>query len=271
MSNYALFWFLLSAAVLLPFGVNGNSQVNAQSAETNVTLEEINDNTNKWLGKTVTVTGTIENLNDSTFTIENEAYLDSERILVINRSGEPIPQLPEKNIALQVTGEVEKVDEAALVEGVDVELSSSLPTEFTNKPAIYADSIVLAPAPREVIEAPDNFYGRKVIVNGRVAEILNENTFTLAQRSYALPEDKDLLVLNVASESMPSDDAEVSIIGEVRPYDRQQLERDYGIEPLSEELAEKYTNAGILIVESISPGDVEGASHFGRKTEEVEK
>lgn len=258
MTNYALFWFLLGAAVLLPFGVN-NSQTNAQPAGANVTLEEVTSNTDKWLGQTVTVTGTIENIQeDSTFTIEDEAYLDSERVLVINRSGEPIPELPEENIALQVTGKVEKVDRAVLVEGIDEELSSGIPDELQNKPAIYADSIVLAPAPREVIEVPANFYGRKVVVNGQVAEIINNNLFTLAQRSYALPEDKDLLVLNPTSEPLPSDRSEVSIVGEVRPYNRQQLERDYG-EIFSDELDEIYSNAGILIVESITSGDVDSS------------
>lgn len=230
----------------------------AQQMQTESTIEEITDSIGKWLGKTVTVTGTIENVREgSTFTIENEAYLDSERILVINRSEEPIPELPAENIALQVTGTVEEVKSTEFVEGIDADLSSSVPDDLKDKPAIFADSIILAPDPREIIEIPANFYGRNVAVEGKVAEILGDNAFTLAQLSYALSEDKDLLVLNMTSESIPANGAEVAIKGEVRPYDRQQLERDYGEQIFSEELDAKYANAGVLIVESISPANVD--------------
>ena len=206
----------------------------------------------------VTIKGTIEYIqNDSSFTIENQAYFDSDRILVINSSGEPIPELPEENIALQITGKVEKVNPAEFFEGMEVELPADLPAELRDKPGIYANSIVLAPDPRKIIEIPSNFYNRKILVEGEVAEVLNDNIFTLAQHSYALPEDKDLLVLNATSEPLPANTDKVSIQGVVRPYNRQRLEQDYGEQILTENLDEKYTNAGVLIVESISPSDVD--------------
>ena len=117
--------------------------------------------------------------------------------------------------------------------------------------------LFLLPPPREIIEIPCNFYNQKVAVDGEVAEVLNENMFTLAQHSYALPEDENLLVLNTTSESLPNNTDKVSIRGIVRPYDRQQLQQDYDAKILTEDLDEQYTNAGVLIVESISPSDVD--------------
>ncbi|MGV2829914.1 hypothetical protein [Myxosarcina sp. GI1(2024)] len=261
MKNYALLGFLLGTTALLPFGIDSSRQAIAQQEQPDATIEGITDSTGEWLGKTVTVTGTIENVQEgAAFTIEDEAYLDSERILVINRSGQPIPELPAENVALQVTGTVERVKATEFIEGRDVNLSSdNVPSDLMNKPAIFAESIILAPDPREVIEVPSNYYNREVVVEGKVAEILSDNAFTLAQLSYALPEDKDLLVLNLTSEPMPTDQAEVSIKGIVRPYDRQQLERDYGAQIFTEELDEKYSNAGVLIVESISPVNVDAS------------
>ncbi|HHP7232349.1 MAG TPA: hypothetical protein ACFCUY_15990, partial [Xenococcaceae cyanobacterium] len=221
-------------------------------------IDEVRANTDQWLGKTITVTGTVEQLLEgSAFTMENEAYLDADRLLVINRSGEPIPELPETDIALQVTGRVAKVDQAEFIEDIDVDFPATAVDEFTNQPAIYADSIILAPDPKEVIETPANFYNREVAIEGEVAAVLNSNTFTLAQHSYALPEDRDLLVLNLTSEPIPAEQAEVVIRGVVRPYDRQQLEQDYGEQLFTAESDEKYTNAGVLIVESIAEADID--------------
>lgn len=55
--KYSLFWFLFSLALLLPVQLYSNKQAVAQSDEANSTMEEIIDNTDHWIGKTVTITG----------------------------------------------------------------------------------------------------------------------------------------------------------------------------------------------------------------------
>ena len=147
MSTQVLFRFLLGGILLLPLGTMATKQVIAQATKTEATVEKINSNINDWVGETVTIKGTPENIqNDSSFIIENQVYFDSDRILVINRSGEPIPNIPEENITLQITGTVEKVSPTEFFAGMEVELPAELPTELRDRPGIYADSIVLAPA-----------------------------------------------------------------------------------------------------------------------------
>ena len=96
--KYSRFWFLFSLAVLLPIGVEGNKQAVAQLEEGNATMEEVIDNTDNWVGKTVTVTGKIDEMqDDSFFTLEGDNYFDSDRVLIINKSGAPLPELPERS------------------------------------------------------------------------------------------------------------------------------------------------------------------------------
>lgn len=259
--KYSLFWFLFSLALLLPFGVHSNKQALAQSAEGSATIEEIIDNTDKWIGKTVIIEGTIDEIkDDSSFTLESDAYLDSDRILIYNRSGEPIPELLEKNITLRITGRVDTVGTEEYYEGTELNVPEGISDEVGDKPAIYADSIVLAPDPVEIVEAPSNFYGRKVVVAGKVADVLDDNAFTLAE--FSLTSDRNLLVLNMTGEPMPEGGAEVLVKGEVRAYNREKLEQEYGYGEdwseiyVSDESDEEYTETAVLIVEEISPADV---------------
>ena len=103
-------------------------------------------------------------------------------------------------------------------EGTPVDVPDGIADEFEAKPAIYADSIVLAPDPVEIVEAPSNFYGRDVAVSGIVADVLDDNAFTL--KEFSLNSDRNLLVLNMTDESMPERGAEILIRGEVRAYNQ---------------------------------------------------
>lgn len=255
MKHY-LFWFLFSLALLLPFEVHSNKQALAQSKEGNATVEDIIDNTDNWLGKTVTLTGKIDEMQgDSSFTLESDNYFDSDRVLIINKSGAPLPELPEENTTIRITGEVN------LVDGMEYfgDTSEDVSDEYEQKPAIVADYIILAPDPVEIVETPANYYDREVAVSGKVADILDENAFTLEE--FSLKSDRNLLVLNTTGEPMPESAADVLVMGTVRPYNKAELEREYGYgEDLSVYIAdssEDDDDIAVLIVEQIAPADVD--------------
>lgn len=259
--KYSVFWFLFSLALLLPIQINSSKQVHAQSSDSS-TLENIIDNTDNWIGKTVTITGTLDELkDDNTFTLEADDYFDSDRLLVVNESGEPLPELPEENITLRITGRVDTVGTEEYYEGTELNLPEGVADEVGERPAIYADSIILAPDPVEIVETPSSYYDRDVAVAGIVADVLDENAFTLKELSYT--SDQNLLVLNTTGESMPASGADVLVKGRVRAYNQEELEQEYGY---NEDLSVYITNdsedesesaTAVLIVEEISATDVD--------------
>lgn len=257
--KYSLFWFLFSLALLLPLEVH-HQKASAQPSNENSTLENIIDNTDNWVGKTVTVTGTIDELQDDrTFTLEGDNYFDSDRILIINESNEPLPELPESNTNLRITGKVDVVEGEKYFD-FEADVAEGNIDDFEAKPAIYADSIVLAPDPVEIVETPSSFYNRRVVVTGIVADVLDENAFTLKELS--LTSDQNLLVLNMTNEPMPEAGAEVLVDGQVRSYNPEQLEQEYGYnQDLSVYItdnSEKQSNeVAVVILEKISPTNVE--------------
>ena len=257
--RYSVFWFLFSLALLLPFEVHSNKQAFAQSTEGNATMEEIIGNTDNWVGKTITITGTLDELkDDNTFTLEADGYFESDRLLIINESGAPLPELPEENITLRITGKVDTVGTEEYYEGTELDLPEGVADEVGERPAVYADSIVLAPDPVEIVETPSNFYDRDVAVAGQVADVLDENAFTLKEYSYN--SDQNLLVLNTTGEPMPESGTDVLVKGQVRAYNKEELEQEYGYD---RDLAVYMTDdsqdtgaAAVLIVEEISPTEV---------------
>ena len=255
--KYSLFWFLFGLALMLPFEVQSNKQAAAQSTKKSNTMEEIINNADDWVGKTITITGAIdERKNNHSFTLEGDNYFDSERILIINESGEPLPELPTENTNLRITGKVDEVKGGEYFDNPPSEITN----EFETKPAIYADSIVLAPAPMEIIATPANFYEREVAVLGKVADVLDDNAFTL--KEFSLDSDRNLLVLNTTGKPMPESGADVLIRGTVRSYNQDELEQEYGYDQdlgvyIIDESGSEPEDTAVLIVEEISPADVD--------------
>lgn len=258
--KYSAFWFLFSLALLLPIQINSSKQVHAQSSEDS-TLENIIDNTDNWIGQTVTITGTLDELkDDNTFTLEADNYFDSDRLLVVNESGEPLPELPESNITLRITGKVDTVGTEEYYEGTELNVPEGVADEVGERPAIYADSIVLAPDPVEIVETPSNYYDRDVAVAGIVADVLDENAFTLKELSYT--SDQNLLVLNTTGEPMPESGADVLVKGQVRAYNQEELAQEYGYNKdlsiyVTNESENESGETAVLIVEELSPADVD--------------
>lgn len=197
---------------------------------------------------------------NSTFTLEGDNYFDTDRILIINESGEPLPDLPEENINLRITGKVDTVSTEEYYSDTEANLTDGIANEVGNKPAIYADSIILAPDPVEIVETPANFYDREVAVAGKVADVLARNAFTL--KEFSLSSDRNLLILNQTGEPMPESGAEVLVRGTVRAYNQEELEQEYGYDEdlsayvVTDDGESESSDTAVLVVEEISPTDV---------------
>lgn len=97
---------LLSLASILAIGTPTNLQ--AQETDGNSTIEDIEEDASDAVGETVTVRGGVNKIEGNTFKIAEEGFLQGSEVLVINATGEELPEIPDldNELELQVTGEV---------------------------------------------------------------------------------------------------------------------------------------------------------------------
>jgi hypothetical protein len=258
-------------AVVLP-GCNNRLEANnrpttpttqqpvAQQQENNVTTEDVSENTQALIGKTVTIRSEpLQKVGTNTFTVNDEEFFGSEPILVVNSSGEPWTFPEDDDIEVQVTGEVRNLAVADLNQEYDLDLDPDLYVDYENRPAIIAQSIAPAPEPGEIAENPQPYYGRSLAVTGEVETLYNPNTFTLDEDE--LFGGKDLLVLvrngntaNTTANTSVQEDQTVAVTGVLRPFVSADLEREYDFnwdEGFVRQLEAEYQTRPVLIVDRV--------------------
>jgi len=233
---------------------------------TNVSAEEIAENTSKYIGQTVTVRSEpIEKIGTSTFTVEDEQFFGSEPILVVNASGKPFVFPEEDGVDIQATGEVRNFVLADLNREYSLDLDANVYRDYENRPAIIAESIAIAPEPGELTSDPEKYYGRPVAVTGEVEEIQGANAFTLDDD--ALFGSDDLLVLRATptatNQAAFEDGEKVAVTGVLRPFVVADLERDYDFtwdQGIRQELEAEYSNKPVFVAEEIYPSAIPEAA-----------
>ncbi len=231
-------------------------------AETgNVTTEEVANNTNALIGKTVTIRSEpVKKINQNTFTVSDEDFFGSETLLVVNASGQPMV-LPGDDIEVQVTGKVAKFVVADIERDYDfLDLDPELYVEYEGKPAIIAQSIAPAPEPGEITENPNKYYGRTLAVAGEVENIVGPNAFTLDEDELIGASDLLVLVANPKSANTTVKDGEyVAVTGVLRSFVVADIERDYDLTwdlNLQKQLEVEYKDKPVLIVQGVYPSAV---------------
>ncbi|MGG6240032.1 hypothetical protein ACQ4N7_15515 [Nodosilinea sp. AN01ver1] len=242
-------------------------QTETSDGTTNVQTEEITENTEGYIGQTVTVRSEpVEKVGDNSFTVSDEQFFGSEPILVINASGEPL-LLPEDDVEVQVTGEVRNFVIADVEREFDLTLDPALYTEYEEQPAIIAESIALAPEPGEITSDPEQYYGETLAVTGEVEDIQSGAAFTLDEDQLLGAE--DLLVIYATprdgadqpAAELPTiaDGEEVAVTGTLRPFVVTDFERDYDLGwdlELQEQLEAEYSNKPVLVATGIYPSAI---------------
>lgn len=239
------------------------------SGATNVQTEDVADNTEDYIGQTVTIRSEPQDVvGNSSFTVSDEQFFGSEPILVINASGEPL-LLPEDGVEVQVTGEVRNFVLAEVDREFDLTLDPNLYVEYENQPAIIAESIALAPEPGEITSNPEQYYGETLAVTGEVEDIQSGTAFTLDEDQ--LLGSEDLLVVYASprdgvqqpqpSAQLPTiaDDETVAVTGVLRPFVVAEFERDYDLGwdlQLQEQLEAEYSNRPVLVATGIYPSAI---------------
>jgi len=243
---------LLLSATLLPACTDQNA--GGPTAESNVTTEEVADQTNELIGQTVTVRSEPgEKIAPATFTIRDEEFFGDEEILVVNSTGEPfvLPQGDDPEV--QVTGEVTKFVVADIEREYNLDLDPNLYAEYENKPAIIAQSVALAPEPGEITENPSQYYGKRLAVSGEVEDVVGPTAFTLDEDE--LFGASDLLVVTQKTQKAATDGETVAVTGVLRPFVVSEVERDFDLD-LDPELQVEYEDKPVFIADAIYPSAI---------------
>ena len=224
----------------------------AQEVDNNATIEEIAEEETTNLGKEVSVRGEVQEVKPGvSFTIEEEGFLEGDKVLVINVSEQVIPENANE-LKLQVTGELGTLVLADVESDYGLDLDPELYVEYENKPVIFASYMVASPDLEEVSENPDSYYGQEIALKGEIEEIRNDYAFTLKEDK--LIGSDDLLIINATGETIPQKDETVVVTGMVRPFVKAEFEQDYDLTwdlEVQEELEAEYRDKPVLVVDSI--------------------
>lgn len=251
----------LSLISVLAF--NSPTSLQAQETESNTTIEELENDATDVEGEEVTVRGEVNEVEPGvSFEISEEGLFQGSEVLVINATGEMLPEMPEDDLDLQVTGKVGTfvtADIETYNSLYDYDLDPNLYVDYDNKPVIFAESVTLSPGIEQISETPDYFYSKEVALEGEVTEIKSDLAFTLTEDDFI--GGNDMLIVNVTGEPIPSEDERVVVTGMVRPYVSAEFERDYDLTwdlDVQREIEAEYSQKPVLVVDSINPIDDDG-------------
>ena len=261
---------LATALVAYNAGINATPKVDATGQaeekiaqlEENVTTEEVAEDTEDLIGQTVTIrSNALEQIEPAAFTVADQEFFGGEDIVVVNATGAPFV-LPEDDTEVQVTGEVAQFVLADIESEYRLDLDPNLYVEYSDKPAIIAQSLAIAPEPGEIAEDPSQYYGETLAVTGEIETVYGENTFTLDEEE--LFGGEDLLVIVTNPTEAPIEDGEsVAATGELRSFVIADLERDYDLTwdlDVQEQLEVEYSERPVLVVEQVYPSAIPSAA-----------
>lgn len=117
------------------------------------TLDDITEKTNAFLGRTVTVTGEVDDvLSPRAFTIDDNDLLGEEDLLVVNATTPVVPITEDSRV--QVTGPVRRFIKAEIDKEFEWGPGQEFEVEYENKPAIIARAVQPATAAGAAAPAP---------------------------------------------------------------------------------------------------------------------
>lgn len=243
--------------------IGGDDSIAQTEVEENVTTEEVAEDAEDLMGQTVTIrSNAIEQIEPATFTVADQEFFGGENIVIVNATGTPFALPTEDDTEVQVTGEVTEFVLADIESAYDLDLDPDLYVDYTDRPAIIAQSLAIAPEPGEIAEDPAQYYGETLAVTGEIETVYGENTFTLDDDELFGGEELLVVVTN-PTEAPILDGETVAATGELRSFTIADLERDYDLTwdlDVQEELEVEYSDRPVLVVEQVYPSAIPGVA-----------
>lgn len=226
-----------------------------EDAQSNVTTSELTDNLSDYLGETVTIRNEVDEvIGDYAFLMNDDELFGGEEILVINASAEAVPLVEGEETQVQATGEVRELILQDLEAEYGFDLDDNLFADYEQTPVIVAQSIALAPDPEDISAEPEDYYYRRIAVNGEVESVLGSGIVTIEED--ALFGGEDLLVISPEGDINVVEDEEIVMTGELRPFIAADIERDYELGwdlDFQQEIEAEYQDRPVLIADSVYP------------------
>ena len=245
---------VLLLALAAIFTTVESKELEAQETDGNTTIEELSEDKNNTSGKEVTVRGKVEKVDPGvSFAIEEEGFLEGDRVLVINVSDRVVPENTD-DLQLQVTGKLRTLVLADVERDYELDLDPQLYAEYETKPVILATNLILSPDLEDISEDPESYYDLEIAVEGEVDKIRNDYAFTLKEDQ--LIGGDDLLIINATDKPLPKVDEKIAVTGTVRPYIKADIERDYDLTwdlDVQQQIEAEYSEKPVLVVDSIYP------------------
>ena len=250
---------LLTVASLFALPACGGPKSTTTAAEdANVTAEELVEETSDYVGEEVTIRAEVESvINEFSFLMVSDDYLDGEGVLVINASSEPflIPDVGDSQ--LQVTGKVQSFAMLQIAEEYGLTLEPELYEKYEEKPVIIAESIALAPDPDDITENPELFYNQQIAIKGEVEELFESGLFRIGEPG--LFSGEPLLVIPAAGTKTAKADEIVVVTGILRPYIKAEFEKDYDLQwdlSVKESIDAEYEQKPVFVADGVYPSAV---------------
>jgi hypothetical protein len=153
----------LTTTLLLPLKSTAQQ---TEPNDTNVTIEELADDTEQYVGQTITIRSQVaEELDDSSLILQTDESFGGAPVLVFNADSNSLNR-PSEDIPIQVTGTVQQLVLADIENQYGVDLDERLYTDYENQPAIIAESVALAPTIEDLAENPSDYYDLAIAVEG---------------------------------------------------------------------------------------------------------
>ncbi len=116
-------------------------------------IEEVSENPDSYYGQEIALEGEIGEIrNDYAFTLKEDQFIGGDNLLIINATGEPIPQ-PDETVV--ITGQVRPFVKAEFEQDYDLtwdlDVQEEIEAEYTDKPVLVVDSIYPS-AQEDVVE-----------------------------------------------------------------------------------------------------------------------
>lgn len=259
-----ILFLLLSTLTALGIGCNRTSSktiivpkvseaatVESQEAQ-KILQNQLSQSTDEFIGQTVSLRGEVKTIIEKTsFLLEDERVFGGKDVLIIN-GGEPVVLLDGDESDLEVVGIVHQLILADLEKDYGIKLDHDLYAEYENRPAIVAQSIVLAPGPGELTQNPEKYYGQRIALAGEVDQILAPMAFTLDEEQFFGGE--DLLVISPATPIQAAVEEEVVVTGILRPYHEEVFAQDYTLNwdnSVQQKIDAEYTEKPVFVADDL--------------------
>lgn len=129
------------------------SQSEATPASKLVNTSEITYNTNEFLYRTVTIRSkALDKVGLASFTVKDKQLFDSEPIVVVNASGVPFNLPADRDIEVQVTGSVRRLNIPQIERDYNLNLQDQYYKKYINKPAVIAQEIKVVPQQNQLTQ-----------------------------------------------------------------------------------------------------------------------